>query len=43
MNRELLAWEHTYNTVRSHRALGYKTHHQFVTQWYHQRKEAKCH
>ncbi len=43
LNRELLAWEHTYNTVRPHQTMGYKTPHQFVTQWYHQRKEAKCH
>ncbi len=42
LNRELLTWEHTYSTVRPHQALGYKTHHQFVTQWYHQRKETKC-
>ncbi|MFC1935690.1 integrase core domain-containing protein [Chloroflexota bacterium] len=44
LNRELLAWEHTYNTVRPHQALGYLTPHQFLTQWQHQRKkEAKCH
>jgi transposase InsO family protein len=43
LNRELLAWEHTYNTVRPHQALGYITPHQFVTQWQLQRKEAKCH
>ena len=43
LNRELLTWECTYNTVRPHQALGYLTPHQFVTQWYHQRKEVKCH
>ncbi len=43
LNRELLAWEHTYNTIRPHQALGYLTPHQFLTQWRHQRKEAKCH
>ena len=25
LNRELMAWEHTYNTVRPHQALGYLT------------------
>ena len=29
LNRELLAWERTYNTVRSHQALGYLTPAQF--------------
>lgn len=43
LNQELLAWEHIYNTIRPHQALGYLTPHQFVTQWQHQRKEAKCH
>ncbi len=43
LNRELLVWEHTCNTVRPHQALGYLTPHQFVTQWQHQRKEAKWH
>ena len=43
LNQELQAWEHTYNTIRPHQALGYLTPHQFVTQWQHQRKEAKCH
>ncbi len=43
LNQELMAWEYTYNTIRPHQALGYLTPLQFVTQWYHQRKEAKCH
>ena len=43
LNQELLAWERTDNTVRPHQALDYLTPHQFVTQWHHQRKEAKCH
>jgi len=43
LNQELMAWEHTYNTVRPHQALGYLTPHQFVTQWQCQRKEPKCH
>jgi putative transposase len=43
LNRELLAWERIYNTVRPHQALGYLTPHQFVTQWQRQRQEVKCH
>lgn len=44
LNRELKAWEHTYNTVRPHQALGYLTPYQFVAQWQRQRKEVeKCH
>ncbi|MBI4234600.1 MAG: hypothetical protein HY686_09175 [Chloroflexi bacterium] len=43
MNRELLAWEHTSNTIRPHQTLGYLTPHQLVTQWQLQRKETKCH
>ncbi|MBI4234067.1 MAG: transposase [Chloroflexi bacterium] len=43
LNRELLAWQRTHDTVRPHQALGYLTPLQFVTQWHHQRKEARCH
>lgn len=43
LNQELLVWEHTYNTVRPHQALGYLTPHQFVSHWQCQQKEAKCH
>ena len=43
LNRELLAWERTYNTVRPHQALGYLTPAQFLTRWIAQRKEAECH
>jgi hypothetical protein len=39
LNRELQAWERIYNTIRSHQARGYLTHHQFVTHWQHYRKE----
>jgi len=42
-NQELRAWEHTYNTVRPHQALGYLTLQQFLVQWRTQRKEAHCH
>ena len=43
LNRELLAWERTYSTVRPHQALGYLTPAQFLTQWTAQGKEAQCH
>ena len=43
LNKRLLAWEHTYNTIRPHQALGYFTPYQFLTQWQRLRKEAKCH
>lgn len=31
LNQDLLAWEHTYNTIRPHLALAYLTPHQFVS------------
>jgi putative transposase len=43
LNRELLAWEHTYNTIRPHQALGYLTPLEFLTQSSTQRKEPQCH
>ena len=43
LNRELLVWERTYNTVRPHQALGYLTPAQAVAQWQTQRKEPECH
>ena len=43
LNQELQAWEHTYNTVRPHQALGYLTPQQFLRQWQSQQKEAECH
>ncbi len=39
LNRELQAWEHTYNTIRPHQALGYLTPLQFISQG----KESECH
>src|SRR3990172_8909182 len=30
---DLLAWEHVYNTVRPHKALGYLTPEEYITQW----------
>lgn len=38
----LLAWEHRYNTVRPHQALGYLTPLQFLQQHQLIRKEQKC-
>jgi transposase InsO family protein len=43
LNRELRAWEHTYNTVRPHQALGYLTPAQFLAQSQPQRKEPRFH
>ena len=39
LNRELRAWERTYNTVRPHQALAYLTPSQFLQQLSSQRKE----
>ncbi|HUZ47357.1 MAG TPA: integrase core domain-containing protein [Terriglobia bacterium] len=43
LNRQLLAWEHTYNTIRPHQALGYLTPLEFLAQSSPQRKEPMCH
>ena len=43
LNRELQAWERTYNTVRPHQALAYLTPQQFLAQSPPQRKEPECH
>ena len=43
LDREFLAWELVYNTVRPHQALGYLTPQQFLQQRQLQREEAKCH
>ena len=43
LNPQLAGWERTYNTVRPHQALGYRTPQEFVTQWEHRREQAKCH
>lgn len=41
LGAELRAWEHVYNTVRPHQALGYLTPREFLDQWnqQHSRKE----
>jgi len=40
LNQQLRRWEHTYNTIRPHQALGYLTPQQFLLS---QPKEAMCH
>ena len=40
LNQELRAWEHTYNYIRPHQALGYLTPQQFIARWQSQREEA---
>ena len=42
LNQQLLAWEHIYNTIRPHQALGYLTPLQFIAQWHLQKQEVKC-
>jgi putative transposase len=44
LNRQLLAWEHVYNTVRPHQALGYRTPLEVVQRWKKTKpKSRKCH
>ena len=43
LNRELEAWERTYNTVRPHQTLGYLTPQQFLAQSSSHRKQPNCH
>jgi len=43
LNKALRRWEHIYDTVRPHQALGYLTPHQFLQQYHHNRKEVMCH
>ena len=44
LNRQLRAWENTYNTVRPHQALGYATPLEFLQRWEKSnRKDHKCH
>jgi transposase InsO family protein len=43
LNRELQAWERTYNTVRPHQSLGYLTPQEFLAQSSSQRRDLECH
>jgi transposase InsO family protein len=44
LSRQLLAWEHTYNTIRPHQALGYATPAEFLQRFSNpQSKIQKCH
>jgi transposase InsO family protein len=44
LSRQLLAWEHTYNTIRPHQALGYATPAEFLQHFSNpQPKIQKCH
>ncbi len=43
LNRQLLPWEQTYNSIRPHQALGYRTPFEFVQHWKTKRKESECH
>lgn len=40
---QLRRWEHIYNTVRPHQALGYRTPLEFLERWKSQSHKAKCH
>jgi putative transposase len=42
LNRELEAWERTYNTIRPHQSLGYLTPQQFLAHSSSHRKEPEC-
>jgi len=44
VNRQLLTWEHTYNTIRPHQALGYATPLEFLQRHDKSKpKIQKCH
>jgi putative transposase len=43
LNPQLRRWEHIYNTVRPHQALGYRTPLEFLERWKSQSKKAECH
>jgi putative transposase len=43
LNQELQEWERTYNTVRPHQALGYRTPQEFLTLWASQSHHLECH
>jgi len=43
LNPQLRRWEHIYNTVRPHQALGYRTPLEFLERWKSQSQKAECH
>lgn len=43
LNDQLRRWEHTYNCVRPHQSLDYRTPLEFITRWKHNPRRAKCH
>ena len=43
LNQELRDWERTYNTVRPHQALGYRTPQEFLTHWASPSQLKECH
>jgi transposase InsO family protein len=43
LNPQLRRWEHIYNTVRPHQALGYRTPLEFLQRWESQSQKAECH
>ena len=43
LNPQLRRWEHIYNTVRPHQALGYQTPLEFLERWKSQSLKAECH
>jgi putative transposase len=43
LNRQLRHWERTYNCVRPHQSLAYRTPLEFVTEWKQKLRKAKCH
>ena len=43
LNPQLRRWEHIYNTVRPHQALGYRTPLEFLKHWKSQSHRAECH
>ena len=43
LNPQLRRWEHIYNTVRPHQALGYRTPLEFLDQWKSQSRKVECH
>jgi len=42
-NRQLEAWNKTYNYIRPHQSLGYQTPHEFLSHWLKEHKKSKYH